>query len=212
MGYHLAECRHVPLGQVPSRRNRNFTHFTDFNIPDWNLSGSPNFQMALDQVDSEWGHLARYPTVTCSSAAIHLAKCTDWSLIQVTSLTEHPRKLHRLGGTYYMQSAWSVSIFEIILPHPGWCPASMVKLVSIHLGQNELILDAISHKLQDSETLTTMLCKENTKMWDICKWLLTLLTLHTESAILGFVVPLVRTFRRGPEHRLTYFSVGIKYV
>ncbi len=31
MGYHLAECRHVPLGQVPSRRNRNLTHFTDFN-------------------------------------------------------------------------------------------------------------------------------------------------------------------------------------
>ncbi len=37
-------------------------------------------------------------------------------------------------------------------------------------------------------------------------------SLHTESAVLGFVVLLVRTFHRGPEHRLTYFSVGIKYV
>ena len=31
--------------------------------------------------------------VTCSSAAIHLAKCTDWSLIQVTSQTVLNRML-----------------------------------------------------------------------------------------------------------------------
>ena len=35
-----------------------------------------------------WGHLSRCLTVTCSSAAIHSAKCTNWSLIQVTSRTE----------------------------------------------------------------------------------------------------------------------------
>ncbi len=36
--------------------------------------------------------------------------------------------------------------------------------------------------------------------------------LHTESAVLGFVVLLVRTFYRGHEHRFKYFWVGIKYV
>ena len=30
-----------------------------------------------------------------------------------------------------------------------------------------------------------------------------MITLHTESAVLGFVVLLVGTFHRGPEHRLT---------
>ncbi len=36
-----------------------------------------------------WHNLTRCLTVTCSSAAIHLAKCTDWSLIQVTSRTDY---------------------------------------------------------------------------------------------------------------------------
>ena len=62
VGYHLAECHYVPLGQVPFRKIVNLTDFADF-------------------------YLTRCHAVTCSSAAIHLAECTNWSFIQVTSRT-----------------------------------------------------------------------------------------------------------------------------
>ena len=68
-GDHLAKCHLMALGQVPFTKIRNLAQFAH---------------------SSWWGHLARWLTVTCSSAAIHLAKCTDWSLIQVTSRTDHP--------------------------------------------------------------------------------------------------------------------------
>ncbi len=31
VGYHLAECRDVPLGQVPFRKNEDLIHFANFN-------------------------------------------------------------------------------------------------------------------------------------------------------------------------------------
>ncbi len=61
-GYHLAECCHVPLGQV-----------------------ALEIQMAPGQVVSWWGHLPRCLGVTWSSAVILLAKCMAWSLIKVIS-------------------------------------------------------------------------------------------------------------------------------
>ena len=81
LGYHLAECHHVPLGQVPFRKNRNLVHFTDFNSLRSGLKSlrTSKLWMALDQVDSCRGHLSRCRPVTCSSGAIHLAKCMDLS-------------------------------------------------------------------------------------------------------------------------------------
>ena len=41
-----------------------------------------------EQMIFEWTHIVNLMTVTCSSAGIHLAKCTEWALIQVISRTE----------------------------------------------------------------------------------------------------------------------------
>ena len=40
LGYHLAECRHVPLGQVPFRKNRNLVHLTKWSVGEGTWPGA----------------------------------------------------------------------------------------------------------------------------------------------------------------------------
>ena len=71
--------------------------------------------MALDQVVSWRGHLARCLTVTCSSATIHLAKCMDWSLIQVTSRTAQGGSVHGVWkGLYFLNERVSLNDIPLI--------------------------------------------------------------------------------------------------
>ena len=58
-GYHLAECHSMALGHVPFTEIRNLAQFGQL-------------MRALGQVPGS-----------------HLFKCTDWSLIQVTSRTDY---------------------------------------------------------------------------------------------------------------------------
>ena len=70
-GYYLDSCQQVCTSSSRCWHQYKWYMFT------W---------LILRQVSS-WGHLTRVMTVTCSSATIHLAKCRDWSLIQVMSQT-----------------------------------------------------------------------------------------------------------------------------
>ena len=83
-GYHLGECPCVALGWVPLMKIRNLVYIAVF-----------------DQVVSWWGHLTRCPSVTCSGACIHLAKCTNCLLIQVISQTVHSLYGHKEWWSVY---------------------------------------------------------------------------------------------------------------
>ncbi len=99
-GYHLAEYRCVSLVQVPFRKIVNLIHFPDFNS---------------------------LGTVTFSSADIHLAKCMEWSLIQVISWNGNRTPRYFTQSKMIKIFAFSV-LFEV----------RTVLLLSFNLGKHNL--------------------------------------------------------------------------
>ena len=112
--------------------------------------------MTLDQVVSWWGHLVRCQTVTCSSAAIHLAKCdqlTDWQrvfqIFPILSLT-------RLGSTI---ATWSVFFIREI-------KYSAYILRGIYFCQSLTLKDMIDHS-RWKQPAKTWKSVENYNSWSM---------------------------------------------
>ena len=91
LGDHLAECRHVPLGQVPSRKIENLIHFTELQILDDTWS-SGQLVRALAQVTK--GHLFKCwpPLGRVQGLVTHPSNIPDWT-DSITSTAD-------MGGKY----------------------------------------------------------------------------------------------------------------